>query len=69
VGVDWPEDNKVIIVLEWLGMMLFIALAMNMVVFVYTVRSIFRMLAKFGRMCAKLAASLARRFNSFEEDK
>ena len=60
MGVDWPEDNKVIIVLEWLGMMLFIALDMNMVVFVYTVRSISRMLAKFGRMCAKLAASLVR---------
>ena len=69
MGVDWPEDNKVTIVLEWLGVTLFIALAMNMVVFVYTVRSISRMLAKFGRMCAKLAASLARRFNSFEEDK
>ena len=68
MGVDWPEDNKVIIVLEWLGVMLFIALAMNMVVFVYTVRNISRMLAKFGRMCAKLAASLARRLKSFEED-
>jgi len=62
VGDVWPEDNKVIIVLEWLGVMLFIALAMNMVVFVYTVRSISRMLAKFGRMCVKIAASLARRF-------
>jgi len=62
VGDVWPEDNKVIIVLEWLGVMLFIALAMNMVVFVYTVRSISRMLAKFVRMCVKIAASLARRF-------
>jgi len=62
VGDVWPEDNKVIIVLEWLGVMLFIALAMNMVVFVYTVRSISRMLAKFVRMCVKVAASLARRF-------
>ena len=62
MGDVWPEDNKVIIVLEWLGVMLFIALAMNMVVFVYTVRSISRMLAKFVRMCVKIAASLARRF-------
>ena len=62
MGDVWPEDNKVIIVLEWLGVMLFIALAMNMVVFVYTVRSISRMLAKFVRMCVKVAASLARRF-------
>jgi len=62
VGDVWPEDNKVIIVLEWLGVMLFIALAMNMVVFVYTVRSISRMLAKPVRMCVKIAASLARRF-------
>ena len=62
MGDVWPEDNKVIIVLEWLGVMLFIALAMNMVVFVYTVRSISRMLAKLVRMCVKIAASLARRF-------
>lgn len=62
MGVDWPEDNKVIIVLEWLGVMLFIALAMNMVVFVYIVRSIFQMPVKMVRMCVKIAVSLARRF-------
>ena len=62
MGDVWPEDNKVIIVLEWLGVMLFIALAMNMVVFVYIVRSIFRMLAKLVRMCVKIAVSSARRF-------
>jgi len=62
VGDVWPEDNKVIIVLEWLGVMLFIALAMNMVVFVYIVRSISRMLAKLVRMCVKIAVSSARRF-------
>ena len=59
---DWPEDNKVIIVLEWLGVMLFIALAVNMVVFVYIVRSIFQMPVKIVRMCVNRVASLARKF-------
>lgn len=67
MGDVWPEDNKVIIVLEWLGVMLFIALAMNMVVFVYTVRSISRMLAKLVRMCVKIAASSARRYKTRKE--
>jgi len=67
VGVDWPEDNKVIIVLEWLGVMLFIALAMNMVVFVYTVRNIFQMLAKLVRMCVKIAVLSARRYKTRKE--
>ena len=69
MGVDWPEDNKVIIVLEWLGVMLFIALAMNMVVFVYTVRNIFQMLAKLVRMCVKIAVLSARRYKTRKEDK
>lgn len=67
MGDVWPEDNKVIIVLEWLGVMLFIALAMNMVVFVYIVRSIFQMLAKLVRMCVKIAASSARRYKTRKE--
>ena len=66
---DWPEDNKVIIVLEWLGVMLFIALAVNMVVFAYIVKSISQMPVKLVRMCVKRVVSLVRKFNSFEEDR
>tara|TARA_R100001244_G_C5133984_1_gene126454 strand:+ start:92 stop:286 length:195 start_codon:yes stop_codon:yes gene_type:complete len=61
---DWQEKNKVVTALEWLGVMLFIALAMNMVAFVYIVKSISLMPVKMGRICAKIA-----RKRRFSEDK